>query len=302
MSIQYCDIPLVSPFKFYQNTSTPGEGFDADWAYNQIKSFETKVSYPQRWQIGDETAFQISSTIAPLDLQVYDCKGTIVKTIPWAAVLIDPSVTVYECIVNLDSISNQRYYFYFEATLLLTSFKWVSEPIEKRTLWPNTKVFSYYNSSNNFGVYFTGGYNPKFRCEAGIMEFNPGRERTSFIDEIHDVKTLSAIPYREFKLYIADEKGVAEWVIDLLNRIYCCDHVEINSFQYETTEGSKWNINRIKGYPLVGAEIDITESKNRYSNQQSAGSVNPGLVTGYTFSPFFGTSVTPVQIIEIETL
>lgn len=294
--IQYCDIPLINPFKFYKNNIVT-EGIDGDWAYNQIKSFESKKYYYKKWQIGDSTALQITSTIAPAALKIYDCHGTIVRSIAWT----NPLNNVYEVMVNLDGLGQDIFYLYFDCTLLLTAFKWISEPVYVKDKWANTKLIKYFNTYNDQDIVFISGVQFMFRCECGIMDFNPGRERNSFVDEIHDTKTLSATPYREYKLFVGEAQGVAVWVVDTLNRIFCCNQVFIDGLQYETTEGSKWEITRQKGWPLIGAGIEITEAKNLTANQQNAGSVNPGIITGYTLDTnFFGTAQ-QIQIIQVET-
>jgi hypothetical protein len=303
MALQYCDIPLLSPIKFVPHTNTPGVHFDDNWCYNQIKDFESKIRYRQKWQVGDQTVLQITSTIAPASIKVYNCKQVQVGTIAWT-LITSGTASVYHATINLDSSyasgANKALYLYFKCQLLDTVFEWISEPIHVAVNWPNTSVFTYSNSYNAHDAWFVGtSYAPKFRCEAQVMAFTPDRERASFVDELYDTKTLSATPFRKFKLEVGTATGVADWVVDVLNRIFACDTVSINGKRYDTEEGAKWDINRIKGYPLIGASIDIVPSVNETSNQQSAGGIIPGIVTGYVIeSEFTGTS----QDIEVEEI
>ncbi len=305
--INYCDIAQLSPFKWYVNTATPANDFDGDWAVNQIKSFERKICYNQKWKVGDETKQQIVSTIPPTSLKVYNNKGVVVKSIAWVltGTSTDINEKIYEVTVNIDDLfvagAANRFYFYFEAVLMSASFKWVTEPVEVRTTWANTMVFTADNSDNDWSVYFSTGYRFNFRCEAGVMDFQPDRERFSYVNEIHDIETLSATPFRTFKLYIGTAPGVAPWVVDILNRITCTNGWKLDNKRYETLEGSKWEITRSKGYPLIGAAIDISEAMNQYSLQQSHGALDPGIITGYSFSKFFG-SAENIYITEIETI
>lgn len=226
----FLNIPFLNPIKFVPNTATPGKGFDDDWMYNQIKSFESKVNYYQKWQIGDTTPVQVESTILPDDLKIYDCTKTSVKSIAFTKTAdgLDLGTNIYEAVVNLDDLPvNKVYYAYIKATYGDVSFEAISEPIRLQALWPGTLNFTYKNSVNNYGVAFTTGIDFNFRCEAGIMDFNPDADNSDYIDQIHNVEQLTGTPYRTFKLYIGDEKGVAPWVLDLLNRIFICDHVEI---------------------------------------------------------------------------
>lgn len=308
MAVQYCDIPFASSFKWYKNTTTPGTHFDDDWMINRIKSFETLRGYKQKWQVDDETDQQVISTIAPGDLTIYNCKKEIVGTIAFTQVLTSAGfpASVYNVLVNLNTAynsgANPVVYLYFKCQTLDTTFEWISEPIHIAPVWRNTSVFQWYNSYNDFGAYYVNtGYRPKFRCEALIMNFKPERDRSTYNDQLRNIKTLSATPYRVFTLTVGDEKGVADWVVDTLNRIYAHDNVLANGKKYDTAEGAKWDINRPKNYPLIGAEIDIVESINAYSNQQSAGSVEPGIVTGFIIDSEFTGTAQEIQVEEITT-
>lgn len=299
--IQYCDVPLLNPFKFYKN-GIVSEGLDGDWFANQVRAFETRRCYCQKWVTGEERPLVINSTIAPISLKVYNSKKAIVKTINW----VNTAANVWACTVNLDAIGQDVFYLYFEATLMETSFKWISEPISVKNSWPLTKVFEYTMADSGGRLYnvqdypFTLGFKPNFRCEMDIMDWDFLADDNSFVDEIHDVKLESAIPYRQGKLYVGTAPGVAPWVVDLLNRIRCCSRVYFNGLQVAFPQGAKWDITRVKGWPLIGAAIDIAEADNLYSTQQSAGSIEPGIITGLVMDTnWFGTAQN-IEVIEIE--
>ncbi len=73
------EIPLLNPLKFYPNTANPLFGFDGAWMKERIKSFERKVDYYQKWQIGDQTPIYVKSSIIPDDLKVNDCSGEVLS-------------------------------------------------------------------------------------------------------------------------------------------------------------------------------------------------------------------------------
>lgn len=302
----YLNIPRCSPFRFLPVTGTAGINFDSDWAYNLIKSFETKTYYYQKWQRGDSTPLQISCTILPGNIQVYDCNKKVVKTISFTPVAVAGTLgfTVYEAIINLDSLPDDGvYYLYIKAELLSVLFEAISEPIYLKSVHDNTLLFTYRNSFNDFGVYFTTGIQYNFRCEAGVMDFQPERERFSYVDQIHNITTLSSTPFRKYKLYIGDAKGVSPYILDILNRIFSCDFVSIGDLQYETTEGSQFEVNRVKGYPLYGASIEVTEARNLSSLQLNTESpITPGIVTAYGIeTDFFGDGA-DIYITEVESI
>lgn len=317
---QYINFSYALPVKFYPSTSTPGGHFDDDWAVNRIKSFETTSRYHQRWQAGDETTLQIESTIPPEDLKIYNCKGVVVDSIAWTEVLSGIGIKVYHLTLNLDaalaaSPTYRTFYLYQRTTLMSADFKAISEPIEVGT-WPNTNVFEYTNSYNAFGLtYSAKGYTGpaftapvfRFRVESGITDYKPDADSSDYIDELHDVELLSATPYDTFKLNIGTAPGVAEWAIKLLNFIIHHDNWKFeiknnDALQYVKAPGAKWDINRVKGYTLIGASIDILPATNRTSLQLSHSALTPGIITGYNLdTSFFGTgSVIKVTEITID--
>lgn len=284
-------------------TDTVNVHFDGNYFEKNIKPFETNVCYFQKWNLADTTLLQITSTITPSPLTI-NKNGVVVKSIAFANVgTVALGVIVFEALVDFAGLAEGIYQVAVKGTLMSNSFEYLSEPIHLKVKHANTMLFTAYNSYNDFDVVFTTNYKLAFRCEAGIMDFNPERDRASFTDEVHYIKTLSAVPFRQYKLYIGEAAGVAPWVVDTLNRLFCCNHVEIDGLQYETNEGAKWEISRQKGYPSIGASIEITEAKNLYSNQSASGFTSPGIVTAYDLDTnFFGASPSVVHVLDIETI
>ena len=301
--MNYTSIPFLSPVKFYKNTPTPGVHLDDDFACQQIKGWQMQYHYQQKWKFGDSTKIQITSTIAPSSMKVYDNLGMITGTsFVWTLVGSGGSlgVNLYECMINLDARSAGFYHLYFECTLLSYSAKFVSEKIHLSASHPNTMVFNYKNSVNNFGVYFSTGIDFNFRCEAGVMEYQPESEGKDYIDMIHDVKILSSVPYDTFKLWIGEAPGVPNYVIKILNYIFACDYVSIEGMQFTKPVGEKWEATRVKGFPQTGWATTIIPSVNTSSLQYNdlSGGLTPGIVTAYNIDTnLFSTE--PVEIVHI---
>lgn len=292
------NVPFLNPFKFLPNTENPGIHFDDSWAFEQIKSFETKVKYYQKWVSTDTTPIQIEASTIPDDLKIY-CGQTVKKSIAWTkkADGAEIGISIYEAIFDISDLDvNKTYYLYIKSG----TFEAISEPIYSKTSWPNTLLFTYRNSFNDFGVAFTTGVEFSFRCEAGIMDFNPESEDANYVDQIHNVEELSGTPFRTFKLYIGDEKGVAPWVIDVLNRIFVCDYVDIEGLQYSKNTGAKWEVNRVKPWPLMAGSLEIVPTKNASGLQFEANDDSmEGLVTAYDIDTnFFGTEKEDEYIID----
>lgn len=303
---QYVNFSYALPVKFYKNTATPGGHLDDDWAQNRILSFEQARRYSQRWQVGDTTTLQITSTITPDSLKVYSCDGVVLFTIAWIEKLTWAGFKVYELTLNLDAANNKTVYLYQKVALMDTVFEAISEPIQVKTLWPNTNVFEYYNSYNTYDVFFTTGAKFRFRIEAAIMDYEPGGDTADFIDETHNGELLSATPFDSFKLYIGDAAGVPDWALKILNFIVHCDNWKFqikNGDKKQYVKQGKWDINRVKGWSLYGASIDVIPAENIYSLQLNALSLEPGILTGFTLGTnFFGTSVQQINVEEINII
>lgn len=303
----FTDIPFLTPIKFYINGST-GIHLDDDFAINQIKSFQTKVCYKYKWQIGDATPIQISTTIAPSPMKILTGEGVDTgATFAWTMVGNggDLGINLFECYINMDMLPvNKTYHFYFKAALLSYNAEFLSEPVYLKTTHDNTLEFKYKDSKNKLGVYFTTGIQYLFRCEAGIMDYLPETEGVDFIDQIHDIKLLEATPFDSFKLYIGKAPGVADYIIKTLNYIFCCDNVHINGLQMVKPIGDKWEPTRVKGWPHTGWATTILPAINISSLQfNDNGPLVPGIVTAYNINTnlFSNEPITTIQITEITT-
>lgn len=302
------------PVKFYKATATPGGHFDDDWAYNRIKAFEIKTRYPQRWQVGDSTPLQVTSTILPEPLKVLNCKGVEVASIDWTEVLGGSPLKVYQLTLNLDaayaaSPVYKVFFLYQQAIFGSADLPAISEPIEVRVFWPNTNVFAYTNSFNAFNIVYTDRNTPsfvgpvfRFRIESGITDYKPDAESADFIDEIHDVELLSATPFDTFKLTIGTWSGVGEIYLKLLNfiihhNIWKYEIKNNDALQYVRSPGAKWDVNRIRPYTLVGASIDILPATNKTALQLIHDGPLDGIVTAYDLeTDFFGPGATvPIE-------
>lgn len=292
-------IPFLSPFKFVPATSSPGVHFDDAWACEQIKSFEKQAFYKQKWVKADTTPLQVESSIAPETLKLYDSNGVVVKTFSWTEKYAAVDYKIYETTFDVSDMAEGIYYLLQQVTIGAINWKAITEPVHVKTAWPNTMLFRYYNSYNRDDVAWTTGLQMQFRCEAGIMDFNPEAEITDYINQSHDREIIDGVPSRSFKLYIGDERGVAPWVVDLLNRIFLCDFVAIEEKEY--CRAGKWEIVRQKNYPLIGASMEIVPGQNLTSLEfADTTPLAPGIVMAYSFETgFFGEGPT-VPIIEVE--
>lgn len=302
--MNYVNFPLILPFKFVPATDTPGIFFDDKWACEQIRSWERRTYYDQKWVKTDITPLQIESTIAPNDMIIYDKAGNQVKTLEWSVVFSAINYKLYQLNFDISDLPDGRYWIYQRVTLLSFDYAVISEPIYSKTSWPNTMLFRYKNSFNDFDIAWTTGIQMMFRCEAAIMDPEFKRERTDYVNQILDTATLKATPHREMILYVGEAPGVAPWVADLMNRIFCCDYINAEGLLIQAKAGAEGKTNRIKGNPMVGWSQDVVPAKNMQSLQfADTTPLTPGIVIAYDMeTAFFGPgSIVPVTDVETNS-
>ena len=296
------NIPLIWPFKMVPSTATPGIHFHDDWACNQVRSWEMKRYYQQKWKKSDTTKLQIESSIMPETLKVLSKHGAVVKAFTWSAVVTEIAYKIYETTFDISDLAEDVYYLYQRVTFGSIDWKYISEPINSKAAWDRTHLITYKNSFNDQDVAWTAtGIEMKFRCEMDIQDYEFFRDRAAYINQTRDLSNLSGIPYNGAKLIIGDAPGVAPYVVDILNRIFCCDSIDYEGLKIQSDEGSKWEVNRIKGYPLIGAQIDIVPAVNKTS-QQSADTtpLSSGIVMAYSIETAFFGPGSLVPVIDIE--
>lgn len=298
----------------------PGDGnhFD-DSLHGTLRAlWESRKPYYQKWQQSDTIKLPMLSSVAPT-LRLYTCDGGLIKSAAGAIVVDSPALD-YDAFVStmaLDDVDEGIYYLVAEAAFDDEVLRFISEPISVKETHPNTMLFRYSNSVNDHGIVFVGSkdgvdynYEGTFRVEARIpnREFQPKRDRTTYRDQVLNTSTLSATPYRAFKLFIGNRGGgVAPWVLDLINFIICCDEYYINDKQFETPDGSEIEVTRFANYELVGGTIELYEAQNRSSVQQTTESVaDGGIIVVYdlesaAFGPVDQTAETlDIQITDID--
>lgn len=301
------NIPYITPFKFVRVSKTPGIHFDDAWACEQVKTFERRAYYYQKWQRADITKIQIESTIQPMALAVYNSFGVVVTTFPWTIAFNAISYSIYETTIDFSALPDDIYFLYQRNTLLSINWEAISEPIHVKTNWPGTIYFKYKHSFNDYDVAWTTGIEMLFRVEAvlpptGIIL---GSERTAHVSQTEDTETLQGIPSRGGTLYIGGtgyDKGVPPWVMDLLNRIFLCDSINIQGAYFQPGSDAKWEKTVLKGWPFVSGSIEIWPAHNAMSLEfADAGALAPGIVTAYDIETIlFNGQRVLIPIIDVE--
>lgn len=303
-------ISFLWPFKMVPQSTSAGIHFDDDWSLNQIKSFERRVYYKQKWQKSDTTKLQIESSILPDSLKVYNPERQLAKEFAWTAVFTTVAYKIYEVEFDISDLSDGVYFLY-QRVAFASAIEWIaiSEPVHVKTEWKNTLGFRYKHSFNDYDVAFTTGLEFFFRCEGCIppTSITPKRDATEFVSQNSNTELLKGYPARQFVLHIGGtdrDNGLAPWVTDLMSRIFSCDTVYINDKRYSANPGADFKNSPIKGYPLLASSLEIVESRNpsslEFADTEGLAEGLAGIVTAYNIeTSFFGPGAL-VPVIEVE--
>jgi hypothetical protein len=296
----YSQISWVVPFRFVPNNNTSIH-FGYDWACLQIKPFERNVHYIQKWLRQTTTKIQCQSTIAPQPIVYYNHLMQNVKNTAWANVSGVSGLNIYEVEIDFSDLPEGVYALYQNFELLSYKKEFISELIESRNTHQFVKRITYKNSNNVQDIIWSTGIEMTFCIECEIMNMKPEADISSYADQTRDITVLDGIPYRTYSLEFFDAAGGAPYMLDIINRIFCLDKVKIEGLNYSRNIGAKLSVNQIKGYPLVGGSLEITESANLYSLQQNdVTALAPGIVTAYNIDTgwFSGANIVQIELIQ----
>lgn len=267
-----------------------------------------KTAYFQKWVKADTTPLQIESSVAPDPLLILAADRSTIKSIPWVAKIVATGYTIYENTFDVtDKPTNVKCFVYQKIEGGPIKWEFISECIWVKDEWPETILFKYKHRYNSQGVAWTTGIEMKFRCEAWITStFEPKRVRFDFVNQKRRVETMSATPYRVFKLHIGGTSmdiGVPPYVMDIMNRIMSCDSVDMSGQKYQSESQSEWEVTRVDTWSLVKAVIEIvpTESQSSLQMNDDTSPAAAIIVVYQVRSKFFAGEVL-VQVEDSETI
>lgn len=186
--MQHFNYPLINPVKLVKCTNTVH--FDDALTCQRLRDYHFRAFYKQKWVRTETTTLQMESSIAPDDMVIYDIWAHQAKTIGWTAVYTATDYKVYELTFDLSDLAEGVYLPYQKVSLLGITWEAFGEPIHSKNSWPNTLLFKYKNSFNDFGVAWSTGIEMKFRVEAGIEDPEFHLERTDYVNQQRSVATL----------------------------------------------------------------------------------------------------------------
>lgn len=271
-------IPFCAPVRFYDLDQQPlpqynTRQFDDYVESAQRKSWETPVSYKQKWQTSDTVKFQFTSNFAAIQLQLIDCEGNSVisqAATPVRANTYVPGFYIYENTASLASVPPGIYYW----KLILGGITiMISGPQHVKEQWPDTILHEYKNSRFFGNVVYETGIVFGFRCEGFLTRLAPGNERTLYNDQRMNPTVLKSVPFRGWTMqYGMRNGGIPDTIVDVLNWIWSHDYVTADGKLFAVAEGANLEATEIdKVYPFQQWSLELQEGINytgKYINPQ----------------------------------
>lgn len=232
-----------------------------------LRNFDCS-KYFQKWQNGDTLSFQILSdeifyvTIRNLDTKAEYRSVTIYQQ---SSSLQDPEFKIYEANINFDETFDQGWYYI--QIVGSDGMIAISYPFEYFESQDETILLRYYNSENKTGLIFETGIEFYIRVEGALFDFSPMSDSEVYFDQSKNPVLLYSQPYRQFNLNFGRNKGISEWMADIINYAFSCDQKFIDGKGFERNEGADFEPIRVDNTELMGMNIEVVQKKNNSSDQ-----------------------------------
>lgn len=270
-------IPHINPVKFF---AVDRANIDAhftkhfdDFPFDErLYDWQDPVQFTQLWQTTDIIYLQFESTFDPITVELVDENGTAVITLPAIVGLPNiyyPNTYSYEVEMSLATVATGCYKIKVTAgsggsqRIFISGWQHVSEePYERSTL-----LLKYKNSRFHEDVIFETGIEFQVRIPGYLGFLKPGINREAYKDQKQNPTVLSSRTFRGFQVVFGDEFGLPDDTIDLLNRIWGCDTVQIDG-KYFTADAAEFELLEVDNgrYPKRGVKLQVAEGLNRASS------------------------------------
>lgn len=300
----YLESSLINPANFIDSQRSLPQNYNFkhfdEWTdrEQQLRHMQSKC-YQQKWQLDDIAKFQFKSDFTPIKMQVRNLDTKVVVYQQVSSILKTIGSDIYT--TNQIAFDDGNYYdggnYQFEVIGGDTGLiKLISEPFQIKTEWCDTLLFKFWNNSNQAKYLWEIQDYVNFRCEGVIVFDVPASIRTVYTDQPQDMTTVKGDPYRTFKLYVGQEGGFPDWIIDHLEEIIDQNNLEIDGKPFAPISGATWTKKASNQYPWAEWNISMRESINRRAKRfevtglQEQKVVEEFIVDGKLFGPAFGSA------------
>jgi hypothetical protein len=302
-------LPTVSPYKlvlenYTQSSRYHTKHFDDSLFQYQNYQWQQGTKYFQPVQNNDSIYLQLVSNYGPVSARLIDCNRSVIATgvinvIP-TNYYVNPDV-VYGITIDISSVPDGVYFINVLVGSGGAETSLIGEPLEIKADHPNTILFEYNNTTNNFGAVFQNGEVFSLRAEAGLADFQPGSNDTVYEDQKADLVMLYSQAFRTWKLVMGGAQGFPDYMADRINRILGCDTILFDGKRFTKTAGAKLERNGDRYFAKAGWSIEVREAFARdgatiENNQPLENSV----AVIYVVDPQLFGKTSDVNIIKVQ--
>lgn len=152
--------------------------------------------------------------------------------------------------------------FQFGRYIMLINGKIWSKPFEVIPEDSGTVLLNYRNTINSLNCSFENGWFFEKRFSGKVHLYSPEIDSTIYRDQKLESVLLYAMPSGSYSLTVGTGLGVAEWELEILNFILCCDLKLVDSAPFELKEGTVIEVERLDNYSLVSGTVEIVDKEN----------------------------------------
>lgn len=278
-------IPFVNPVKFFAASALPGnfhtKHFDDFVFPERLYNWQAQEDYTQVWQKTDTIYLQFESNFDPISITLNDLYGlevfaaTAILKLPNRNI---PGMFAYEVSIPLADVQKGCYRLNITAGSGASEQKYFSHLMHITDRVDNSLLIQYWHTRYHEDVIFETGIKFQVRIHGNIGLMQPGRKEERGRDERYNPITLSAKTFRKFPVMFGDIYGLPDDMIDLLNRIWSCNHVSIDGKLFSVSDGNDFEFIESATYPKRGVKLLVEEGINRLSKLliQSSTGEDPG--------------------------
>lgn len=271
-------LPELNPVLFYETTranlSKYFTKFLGDFMFNErLYVWQQPSDYIQVWQVDDIINLQFESSFDPITVKLVDENGYAVITLVALNKIpnkYQPGTYCYEASMSLAGIATGYYYVQLELgasgpsqIIMISPCQYISaDPIA------NTLLLEYYHSRYHNDVLFETGIKFQFRVHGNFGFLDKPRKDEIYTDEKWNTSLLNSKSVKQWPVNFGDEFGLPDEIINLLDNIWSCDTVTVDTKLLGIADGSKPEYNTVDDsaqYPKRGMKLILQEGINRNS-------------------------------------
>ena len=161
-----------------------------------------------------------------------------------------------------DRLGNMEGFFQLEVVATFPDgqrYNYLSEWLDVKMTHPNTVLIEYFNSTNDYDVYFSANPTLQLRLPAYRRMSTPQFEDVNYRDQNVNLKLLSSRSYRMFDFFIGYNGGISDFHVDKVRFATQCDTLKIDDKRYIKSDSGEFSVTPIPNYPLYKLEMQIEE-------------------------------------------